>query len=98
MRRRIEWIDLVKAVSVLLVVFMHASNTLVDLAGPSGVTAVLQHINHLLEPMRMPVFFLVSGMLASSAVHRPWSKSGRLSASAGPTDHTPESAHWFNCS
>ena len=24
----------------------------------------------------MPVFFLVSGMLASSAVHRPWSKSG----------------------
>lgn len=76
MRRRIEWIDLVKAVSVLLVVFMHASNTLVDLAGPSGVTAVLQHINHLLEPMRMPVFFLVSGMLASSAVHRPWSKSG----------------------
>ncbi len=75
-RRRIEWIDLVKAVSVLLVVFMHASNTLYDLAGPSGVTAVLQHINHLLEPLRMPVFFLVSGMLASSAVHRPWSKSG----------------------
>ena len=76
MRRRIEWIDLVKAVSVLLVVFMHASNTLVDLAGPSGVTGVLQNVNHLLEPLRMPVFFLVSGMLASSAVHRPWSKSG----------------------
>ncbi len=76
MRRRIEWIDLVKAVSVLLVVFMHASNTLVDIAGPSGVAAVLQHINHLLEPMRMPVFFLVSGMLASSAVRRPWSASG----------------------
>jgi len=75
-RRRIEWIDLVKAVSVLLVVFMHASNTLYDLAGPSGATAVLQHVNHLLEPMRMPVFFLVSGMLASSAVRRPWSQSG----------------------
>lgn len=76
MSRRIEWIDLVKAVSVLLVVFMHASNTLYDLAGPSGVTAVLQHINHLLEPLRMPVFFLVSGMLASSAVRRPWSRTG----------------------
>lgn len=72
MKRRIEWIDLVKAVSVLLVVFMHASNVLVDLGGPTWVTTALVTFNHLVEPLRMPVFFLVSGMLASSAVHRPW--------------------------
>ncbi len=73
--RRIEWIDLVKAVSVLLVVFMHASNTVVDLGGTGAVVTTLQLFNHLVEPLRMPVFFLVSGMLAGSAVRRPWSAS-----------------------
>lgn len=72
MRQRIEWIDLVKASSVLLVVFMHSSNTLVDVAGPSAVTTALHHFNVLVEPLRMPIFFLVSGMLAASAIHRPW--------------------------
>ena len=75
MGRRIEWIDLVKAVSVLLVVFMHASNLMFDIAGPTGVARLIQDFNHLVEPMRMPVFFLVSGMLAASAVRRPWSAS-----------------------
>jgi len=73
--RRIEWIDLVKAASVLLVVFMHASNTLVDLGGTGSVATTLQLLNHLVEPLRMPMFFLVSGMLAASAVRRPWSAS-----------------------
>ncbi|MEZ5184809.1 MAG: acyltransferase family protein [Candidatus Nanopelagicales bacterium] len=77
MKQRIEWIDLVKAVSVLLVVFMHASNTLVDLGGTSPVTTALQYFNHLVEPMRMPAFFLVSGMLAASAIHRPWRATTR---------------------
>lgn len=72
MQRRIEWIDLVKATSVLLVVFMHASGTLLDLAGPGTVPMALQHFNHAVEPLRMPIFFLVSGMLAASAIHRPW--------------------------
>lgn len=72
MSRRIEWIDPVKAVSVLLVVFMHATNMVIDLGGPTWITALLHDVNTLLEPLRMPVFFLVSGMLAASAVHRPW--------------------------
>lgn len=75
MNRRIDWIDLVKASSVLLVVFMHATNTLVDLVGPTGVGAFLHTVNAVVEPLRMPVFFLVSGMLAASAVKRPWRAS-----------------------
>ena len=75
MKSRIEWIDVVKATSVLLVVFMHATNAIVDLGGPSWAMSVLVWFNHLVEPLRMPIFFLVSGMLASSAVHRPWSKT-----------------------
>lgn len=80
MKRRIDWIDLVKATSVLLVVFMHATNTLADLAGPSGVGSFLHVVNAVIEPLRMPVFFLVSGMLAASAIKRPWrSTTGRTS-------------------
>lgn len=75
MKKRIEWIDLVKACSVLLVVFMHATNTLVDLAGPTAVGGVLHTVNAVIEPLRMPAFFLVSGMLAASAIHRPWRAS-----------------------
>lgn len=77
MRQRIEWIDLVKAVSVLLVVFMHASGTLLDLVGTSTVSMTLQHINQAIEPLRMPIFFLASGMLAASAINRPWSQTTR---------------------
>jgi uncharacterized membrane protein YcfT len=80
MKQRIDWIDLVKATSVLLVVFMHATNTMVDLAGPSGVGSFLHVVNAVIEPLRMPVFFLVSGMLAASAIKRPWRAStGRTS-------------------
>lgn len=75
MRQRIEWIDLVKASSVLLVVLMHASNTMADIAGGSTVTTAWQHVNILVEPLRMPMFFLVSGMLAASAIHRPWHRT-----------------------
>jgi len=72
MKNRIEWIDLVKATSVLLVVFMHATNVIADLGGPSWVMGAIQGFNQLVEPVRMPIFFLVSGMLASSAIRRPW--------------------------
>lgn len=80
MRQRIEWIDLVKASSVLLVVLMHASNTMADIAGASTVTTAWQHVNILVEPLRMPIFFLVSGMLAASAVHRPWRRTTNRTA------------------
>jgi uncharacterized membrane protein YcfT len=74
-KRRIDWIDLVKATSVLLVVFMHATNSMSDLAGETAVAGVLHTINAVIEPLRMPVFFLVSGMLAASAIRRPWRSS-----------------------
>ncbi len=73
--KRIEWIDLVKACSVLLVVFMHATNLMADLAGDTAVAGFLRAFNAVVEPLRMPVFFLVSGMLAASAIHRPWRSS-----------------------
>ena len=69
---RMAWVDLIKGISVVLVVLMHAALLLPGLAGDSTVAGVWNDIGTLLEPLRMPVFFFVSGMLASSAVQRSW--------------------------
>lgn len=69
---RMAWVDLIKGLSVVLVVLMHAALLLPGLAGDSTVAGVWNDIGTLLEPLRMPVFFFVSGMLASSAVQRSW--------------------------
>ena len=71
---RVAWLDLIKALSVLLVVVFHAALMLPALAGRGLATEVWLDINAVIEPLRMPVFFLVSGMLASRAVMSdgPW--------------------------
>ena len=69
--------DLVKGSSVLLVVLFHAESHMFRVV-PDGSAANIWHSVMLVtEPLRMPIFFLVSGMLASSALLRPWNKSRR---------------------
>lgn len=75
-RPRLEWVDLVKSVSVLLVVLMHFVLTLLDVTD-SPVTGFWHGLITVLEPLRMPTFFVVSGMLAAGAVSRGWSTSRR---------------------
>lgn len=72
-RGRMEWVDAVKATSVILVVFMHVTQALSVVAGDTLVGGFWNSVNVFLEPLRMPIFFVVSGLLASSAVQRPWS-------------------------
>jgi len=74
-KTRSEWIDLIKATSVILVVFFHSVQALSFVAGGSFAAEWWTSVSIFLEPLRMPVFFVVSGMLASSAVRRPWSDS-----------------------
>lgn len=73
---RLEWIDLVKSISVLLVVLMHFVMTLVEVVD-SPVTGFWEAAVNVLEPMRMPTFFVVSGIIAADAVDRPWRSSRR---------------------
>lgn len=73
---RLEWVDLVKSVSVLLVVLMHFVLTLLDVTG-KPTTEFWREFIAVLEPLRMPTFFVVSGMLAAGAVNRPWRTSRR---------------------
>ena len=75
-RSRLEWVDLVKSVSVLLVVLMHFVLTLLDVTG-SPITEFWRGLIAVLEPLRMPTFFVVSGRLAAGAVKRDWRSSRR---------------------
>lgn len=73
---RLHWVDTAKAVAVVLVVVYHVSlNGLLNIAPggpyfeqPWGVASMW------LLPLRMPLFFLISGVLAVKALRRPWSR------------------------
>ncbi len=76
-RPRIEWMDLVKGTTVLVVVLFHSVIHMEAISKEDNVTAVWFTSMNVLEPMRMPLFFMVSGMLAAGAVSRPWRLSRR---------------------
>lgn len=69
---RLAWPDMAKAMAIILVVLMHCYwMTYPDGWRPDG--AILDHwlvINDLFLPLRMPLFFLVSGILASNSIMR----------------------------
>ncbi len=71
---RSDWIDLIKATSVILVVQMHFVLSMLEVTG-SEVTGFWHAFITVLEPFRMPTFFLVSGMLAAGAINRGWGTS-----------------------
>lgn len=76
-RPRIEWMDLVKGSTVLIVVLFHSVNQMESITKDDNVSAVWFTSMNVLEPMRMPLFFMVSGMLAAGAIARPWRMSRR---------------------
>ena len=65
---REPWIDIVKAVAILLVVLMHAEVRLAahGLTGPGWTAATTG-----LATLRMPTFFLVSGLFARTSLALP---------------------------
>ncbi len=66
---RVDWVDAAKGISILLVVLYHCTS-LSEAAG-FEVTYSLR-LNHLLQPIRMPLFFFVAGIFAGSAVAKSW--------------------------
>ncbi|AUW59224.1 hypothetical protein C1T17_15135 [Sphingobium sp. SCG-1] len=66
---RVDWIDAAKAISILLVVFHHA-----QLVASSEHLSwdFLTRLDRLAQPIRMPLFFSLSGILAGSALALPW--------------------------
>lgn len=58
-RTRMDWPDVAKGLSILGVVLLH-----VTLAIPGAKGSFLAELNHILDPLRMPLFFLVSGFFS----------------------------------
>ena len=72
-KERMDWVDIIKATSVVLVVLLHVTQSLAFAVDGTAMAGFWNGVMTFLEPLRMPVFFIVSGILASSAVKRPWS-------------------------
>ncbi len=84
-RPRLAWADVAKGACIVLVVLHHAVTKQYDALVPGHLTAVADGwltLTHALKPVRMPLFFLISGFFAASAVHRPWPDLTRRIASS----------------
>ncbi|MGV2983036.1 acyltransferase family protein [Microbacterium sp. AGC85] len=72
---RIDWVDAAKTLAIILVVVYHVSGWVFDLVFAGrvpGWTNPWRQLSDLLIPVRIPLFFLISGVLAHRAVQRPW--------------------------
>lgn len=72
---RIDWVDAAKALAIILVVVYHVSGWVFWLVFADRVPAWTNpwvQLSTLLIPIRIPLFFLMSGVLAHRAVRRPW--------------------------
>lgn len=58
-KTRMDWPDVARGLSILGVVLLH-----VTLAIPEAENSFLAELNHFLDPLRMPLFFLVSGFFS----------------------------------
>ncbi|MBD7957074.1 acyltransferase family protein [Microbacterium sp. Sa4CUA7] len=66
---RVTWIDGARGIAIILVVLFHAGMFTV----PTGLASPWwEPLNLVFALLRMPLFFLVAGMLAVGAVQRPW--------------------------
>ena len=59
-KQRLDWPDVAKGISILGVVLLH-----VTLAVPEAEDTWLAHFNVWLDPLRLPLFFLVSGYFST---------------------------------
>lgn len=79
-KRRAEWADVAKGVCILLVVLWHVIMKMyltIDWHLPVPLPGLWGAFGDMLLPLRMPVFFTISGMFAAAAVQRSWSTVAR---------------------
>lgn len=76
-RPRLAWADAAKGLCILLVVLHHATVKHLPAVAPAELAGVVDGwaaLTAALKPVRMPLFFLLSGLFAAGAVRRPWSQ------------------------
>lgn len=70
-RPRVGWVDAAKGLCILLVVLGHA---ITEMEAHGYSTSVWPQLNFFLGPIRMPLFFLLSGLFAAKALSESWHK------------------------
>jgi uncharacterized membrane protein YcfT len=68
---RLQWVDMAKGISIILVVMMHSA---FGVGEETGGTGVLHWIIGFATPFRMPEFFLISGLFLSMVIGRDWAR------------------------
>lgn len=71
---RKAWIDVTKGLCMVLVVLRHAT-LWIENEFNDGTTLVWWEVSEFFSPVRMPLFFLISGYLVANAVRRPLADS-----------------------
>ncbi|WP_408925968.1 acyltransferase family protein [Corynebacterium sp. YSMAA1_1_F7] len=64
-KQRVEWADTAKGLSIIGVCIMHVVTGV-----PGGTDTALGHFSGFLDPLRMPLFFLVSGLFSHRILER----------------------------
>lgn len=67
--QRLDWVDVAKGISIILVVMMHSAYGVGEETGEAGV---LHYVIGWATPFRMPEFFLISGLFLSQVIGRDW--------------------------
>ena len=77
---RLQWPDVAKGVCILLVVLHHVTGKQYGMVVPGGLDVAEDAwlwVTAALKPIRMPLFFAVSGFFAASSIAKPWSAVGK---------------------
>lgn len=77
--QRLLWPDLAKGLCIVLVVLHHVTKFYAPLM-PDDVAPIgtaWQAVMAALKPIRMPLFFVISGLFASGSIRRPWRAARR---------------------
>lgn len=77
---RLQWPDVAKGVCILLVVLHHVTGKQYGMVVPGGLGVAEDAwlwVTAALKPIRMPLFFAVSGFFAASSIDRPWAAVGK---------------------
>ena len=68
---RLQWVDMAKGLSILLVVMMYSAFSTGE---DTGGTGILHWVIGFATPFRMPEFFLISGLFLPLVISRSWAR------------------------
>lgn len=68
---RLDWVDMAKGISILMVVMLYAT---IGAGEATNNVGAFHYIIGFATPFRMPEFFLISGLFLANVINRPWRK------------------------